>query len=427
MKNYIYILIILLVLYIIIENFNKEDMTQMSTNRKFGKLTGFSTTCIDLRFVDEEDTYLEQKIIGTDLYNKYTVPGASLALRRYKDENIDSINNYVDYDFFISWKKALDISIATNNTRKIIIIDHEDCDYYKKYYNKKNSFNQDYITSSVTDRFNIHQENMNKTINQIKLYLENKCINDPEIALKNLNSLSTYNNMEIEGHIIKMDGQGYKITGPLKINRSNTVNALTLCKSPSISPRISPSIQPSISPRISPRIAPSISPSITPSIPPSIPIVLQKETINNILSYITKIETLLNKIPKQTPTYMFYKDYMGDETNQIYNQFFLLIDLLKNTNELFFNPTFLEKYSISTIYNEDMTKNKYENSFSKYILFLDRYNYDVLVLWQSLLSQTRQNVITWQTRTARFDPVFNNLSDELKILFPFLKEILKIT
>jgi hypothetical protein len=124
---------------------------------------------------------------------------------------------------------------------------------------------------------------------------------------------------------------------------------------------------------------------------------------------------------------MFYKDYMGDETNQIYNQFFLLIDLLKNTNELFFNPTFLEKYSISTIYNEDMTKNKYENSFSKYILFLDRYNYDVLVLWQSLLSQTRQNVITWQTRNARFDPVFNNLSDELKILFPFLKEILKIT
>jgi len=375
----------------------------MSTNRKFGKLTGFSTTRIDLRFVDEEDTYLEQKIIGTDLYNKYTVPGASLALRRYKDENIDSINNYVDYDFFISWKKALDISIATNNTRKIIIIDHEDCDYYKKYYNKKNSFNQDYITSSVTDRFNIHQENMNKTINQIKLYLENKCINDPEIALKNLNSLSTYNNMEIEGHIIKMDGQGYKITGPLKINRSNTVNALTLCKSP----------------------------SIPPGIPPSIRIVLPKETINNILSLITIIETLLNKITyvvssKLTPYGVFYKDYRGDENNQIYNQFFLLIDLLKKTNELFFNPTFLEIYPISTIYKEDMTKNGYKNSFSQYILFLDRYNYDVLALWTSLWKQSWDGQITYQTLHARFNPVFNNLSDELNILFPFLKEILKM-
>ena len=117
MKNYIYILIISLVLYIIISNFNQEYMGQMTTNRKFGKLTGFSTTCIDLRFVDEENIYLEQKIIGKDLYNKYTVPGASLALRRYNDEEIDNIDskNYVDYDFFVSWKKALDISIATNN------------------------------------------------------------------------------------------------------------------------------------------------------------------------------------------------------------------------------------------------------------------------------------------------------------------------
>jgi len=198
-------------------------MIKMTTRPRHTKPKGFSTTCIDLRFVDEGHRYLQQEILGKDLYNTYALPGASLALRKIQDKGGNE--QYIDYDFFTAWKKALDISIAVNNIKKIVIIDHEDCEYYERYYITANDFSKeftkDYKDSTREEKYKMHEENMNTTIQQILKYLQTVSeYDDPEQQLKNLNPDRTYNDITIEGHLIKMDGKGEKLAGPIKIIRS---------------------------------------------------------------------------------------------------------------------------------------------------------------------------------------------------------------
>ena len=207
-KNiYIYlIIIIIIVIYLYKKSVNREMMT---TRRRYIYPKGFSTTCIDLRFVDEGHRYLQKDVIGRDLYNTYVIPGASLGLRKiYKD----GYEQYIDYDFFKAWKKALDISIAVNDIKKIVIIDHEDCEYYKRYYTINNGFDIDYIDVNPENRYNIHTQNMKITIEQLGKYLETTDVSDnPESELKILNPEATYDGIKIEAHIIKMDGGGEKV------------------------------------------------------------------------------------------------------------------------------------------------------------------------------------------------------------------------
>jgi hypothetical protein len=211
-------------IYIIITNYNQENMIKMTTRPRHTKPKGFSTTCIDLRFVDEGHRYLQQEILGKDLYNTYALPGASLALRKIQDK--EGNEQYIDHDFFTAWKKALEISIAVNNIKKIVIIDHEDCEYYERYYIIDNDFSKeftkDYKDSTREEKYKMHGENMNTTIQQILNYLQTVSEYDnPEDQLKNLNPDRTYNGITIEGHLIKMDGKGEKLAGPIKIIRSD--------------------------------------------------------------------------------------------------------------------------------------------------------------------------------------------------------------
>lgn len=207
--------IVIIGIFLIIKKSNVVTQENMTTNHR-GEI-GFSTTCIDLRFVDEEQKYLEDKLIGKDLYDTFVLPGAALAL------STNSKGKYIDEDFFTTWKKTLDISIALHGTKKIFIIDHEDCGYYKKYYTKDN-FGQDYAALNKDEKYKIHIQNMTQTIEQLVKYLSSADLR----ALHELNPVSTYNDITVEGHIIKMNGSGTRIVEPVLITREGEVEKVTL-------------------------------------------------------------------------------------------------------------------------------------------------------------------------------------------------------
>ena len=97
----------------------------------------FATTCIDLRFIDEEQGFLMKKY-GRDLYDSFVLPGASLALfDRTWSATILTESDLFDKSYYNAWCKTALIAKALHYIKKIAIVDHEECGYYKKLYGKR--------------------------------------------------------------------------------------------------------------------------------------------------------------------------------------------------------------------------------------------------------------------------------------------------
>ena len=100
--------------------------------------TTFATTCMDLRFIDESQGFLTKKY-GRDLYDSFILPGASFALfdRNWSGTSLDE-SQLIDKIYYNAWFKTALIAKMLHNIKKIAIIDHEDCEYYKNLYVQKN-------------------------------------------------------------------------------------------------------------------------------------------------------------------------------------------------------------------------------------------------------------------------------------------------
>jgi len=134
--------------------FNKKGTTDSVYHEHPEKPTVFATTCIDLRFIDEEQGFLEYTY-GKDYYDSFVLPGAALALY---DKSPDLTKpDLLDETFYNAWIKSLLIAAALHGIKIISIVDHEDCDYYKKLYITENGFkyNYDIIVKNKDDKINL--------------------------------------------------------------------------------------------------------------------------------------------------------------------------------------------------------------------------------------------------------------------------------
>lgn len=96
------------------------DMSQKAT------ILGYSLVCIDYRFIDPEDQYLNEQGFQ-DNYDEFILAGATLGFNQTEHP---------------SWKQAyldhFEIAAKLHGFKKIITIDHMDCGAYKIFYNDPN-------------------------------------------------------------------------------------------------------------------------------------------------------------------------------------------------------------------------------------------------------------------------------------------------
>ena len=101
-------------------------------------------SCIDKKFVDMAVNYMQKRGLG-GLYYEQTIPGASLgALQQW--DRISSVLDFLD---------------QSANLKQIIILDHEDCKWYKSFYSNPNLYN----TDSVPD---IHHQNLTRLATMLR-------------------------------------------------------------------------------------------------------------------------------------------------------------------------------------------------------------------------------------------------------------------
>jgi len=145
----IWLIVILIIIYVlkkirnnrnIIDNLNTKipmpgGETKGTTDSVYhddSKIKVFATTCIDLRFIDEEQGFLT-KIYGRDLYDSFVLPGVGLALYdKYWQHDILETGNLIDVGYYNSWWKTALIAKALHGIKTIVVIDHEECGYYKR-------------------------------------------------------------------------------------------------------------------------------------------------------------------------------------------------------------------------------------------------------------------------------------------------------
>jgi carbonic anhydrase len=147
--------------------------------RQLDKANALVLTCMDFRFIDDEDRFLDQ--IGlNNSYDQFVLAGASLAYsgptksyyKHYEPTETESIvvkraSAFKTNNDEHPWVKALDehikLAIALHKIQEVIVIDHMDCGAYKALYKEldKNDLepNEEYVR---------HVENIKLFIKKIK-------------------------------------------------------------------------------------------------------------------------------------------------------------------------------------------------------------------------------------------------------------------
>jgi hypothetical protein len=94
-----------------------------------GVQRAFCTSCIDMRFVDESNSFFQARY-GDNAYDSYVVPGPALALYSVSGGLFAS-------DFRLAWTRALSISMLVNSSEVVTLLDHEYCGYFRASYTNK--------------------------------------------------------------------------------------------------------------------------------------------------------------------------------------------------------------------------------------------------------------------------------------------------
>ncbi len=189
------LLIVIGVIFYYIGNSNCEECNHLSTNKSNNKVA-YATNCIDLRFIDESHTFLE-KMFGKNSYESFVVPGPSLALYT---KTVDNNKVKLDDDFYKAWIKGLYFARKLHNAEFIVLIDHEDCGYYKERYKTDNGFNKNFTDLNNSEKISIQNNTMKETIDQLVVDLRQ--FKDPYVPNSDLN----FNGMKIYGYFVNLDG-----------------------------------------------------------------------------------------------------------------------------------------------------------------------------------------------------------------------------
>jgi carbonic anhydrase len=123
-------------------------------------------SCIDFRFIDSIHNFMQQY---KDDYDYFILAGASLGVNQQK---------------YPAWAKTfwkhLKLAIKLHGIKKIIVIDHEDCGFYKHIYPGLYSGNE----------ANLHEENLREMADKVKQA-------HPELS--------------VEGYLMGLDGEMTKM------------------------------------------------------------------------------------------------------------------------------------------------------------------------------------------------------------------------
>lgn len=168
-----------------------------------GVQRAFVTTCIDLRFNRAQQDYFESQF--PQAFDVFAIPGVALALSQDPGTATSTDPLYTAFPWYNAWENALAISALVNTTSQFILMDHEDCGYYKAY-------NAEYAArwnAGNTERAKEIQFNqMSTTIRTIQQYAvnNNNFTNSTTIFAANQIQLPTTLAASLSGYWIGLDG-----------------------------------------------------------------------------------------------------------------------------------------------------------------------------------------------------------------------------
>ena len=159
--------------------FVKSDKSITRDQRKIHKANALVLTCMDFRFIDDEDRFLD-KIGLNNSYDKFVLAGASLAYSGPEKSYYNDYNKSPNTDSIVvkraaafkrkndhPWVKALDehikLAIALHDIQEVIVIDHMDCGAYKALYKELTK-----TDLGPNDEYVRHTENIKLFIEKIK-------------------------------------------------------------------------------------------------------------------------------------------------------------------------------------------------------------------------------------------------------------------
>jgi hypothetical protein len=160
--------------------FVKSDQSITRDQTKIYKANALVLTCMDFRFIDDEDRFLD-KIGLNNSYDQFVLAGASLAYSGPEKTYYKKYEPTADQESIVvkraaafnknndehPWVKALDehitLAIALHKIQEVIVIDHMDCGAYKALYKELTK-----TELKPNDEYDRHVENIKLFIETIK-------------------------------------------------------------------------------------------------------------------------------------------------------------------------------------------------------------------------------------------------------------------